>query len=97
MRDWKNFFTIPYEETIKKSNEDKKIDEKEALEFKKIYIHYLYKRREILTSTKFQVKVAFNDVKSKDSFSPEQITKLNEILAKKSEYKHKPQIKFFET
>ena len=61
---------------------DKKIDEKEALELKKIYNHYLDKRKEIMNSTKFKVEDIFGDVISKDSNSPEQITKLNNFLAK---------------
>ena len=56
---------------------DKKIDEKEALELKKIYNHYLDKRKEIMDSTKFKVEDFFGDVISKDSISPEQITELN--------------------
>ena len=54
---------------------DEKIDEKEALELKKIYIHYLDKRIEIMKSTKFKVEDIFGDVVSKDSIPPEQITK----------------------
>ena len=61
---------------------DKKIDEKEALEMKKIYNHYIDKRKEIMNSTKFKVEDIFGDVISKDSISPEQITKLNNFLAK---------------
>ena len=61
---------------------DKKIDEKEALELKKIYNHYLDKRKEIMDSTKFKVEDIFGVVISKDSISPEQITKLNTFLAK---------------
>ena len=61
---------------------DKKIDEKESLELKKIYNHYIDKRKEIMNSTKFKVEDIFGDVISKDSISPEQITKLNSFLAK---------------
>ena len=61
---------------------DKKIDEKEALELKKIYNHYIDKRKEIMDSTKFKVEDIFGDVISKDSISPEQITKLINFLAK---------------
>ena len=60
----------------------KKTDEKEALELKKMYNHYLDKRNEIMNSTKFKVEDIFGDVKSKDSISPEQITKLNNFLGK---------------
>ena len=61
---------------------DKEIDEKEAQELKKIYNHYLDKRKEIMNSTKFRVKDIFGDVISKDTISSEQITKLNNFLAK---------------
>ena len=61
---------------------DKKIDEKEFIELKKIYNHYLDKRKEIMNSTKFKVEDIFGDVISKDSISQEQITKLNNFLAK---------------
>ena len=60
----------------------KKIDEKEAQELKKIYNHYVDKRKEIMNSTKFRVEDIFGDVIGKDSISPEQITKLNNFLAK---------------
>ena len=82
LRDWINFFTILYEKTLTQSMIDKKIDEKEALELKKIYYHYLDKRKQIMDSTKFKEEDIFGDVISKDSFSPEQITKLNNCLAK---------------
>ena len=82
LRDWINFITILYEKTLNQSMIDKKIDEKEAQEFKKIYNHYIDKRKEIMDSTKFKVEDIFGDVISKDSISPEQITKLNNFLAK---------------
>ena len=82
-RDWINFLTILYEKTLNQSMIDKKIDEREALELKRIYNHYLDKRKRIMDSTKFKVEDIFGDVISKDSFSPEQITKLNNFLAKK--------------
>ena len=82
MRDWINFIGILHEKTLHQSMIDKKIDEKEALELKKIYIHYIDKRKEIMDSTKFKVEDIFGDVISKDSISPEQITKLNIFLAK---------------
>ena len=81
-RDWINFITILYEKTLNQSMIDKKIDEKEAMELKKIYNQYLDKRKEIMISTKFKVEDIFGDVISKDSISPEQITKLNNFLAK---------------
>ena len=61
---------------------DKKTDEKEDLELKKIYEHYLEKRKEIMNSTKFKVEDIFGDVIRKDSISPEQITKPNIFFAK---------------
>ena len=59
---------------------DKKIDEKEALELKKIYNHYNDKRKEFMDWTKFEVDDIFGDVISKDSISPEQTTKLNNFF-----------------
>ena len=44
LRDWINFITILYEKTLTQSMIDKKIDEKESLELKKIYNHYIDKR-----------------------------------------------------
>ena len=83
LRDSINFVTILYEKTINQSMIDKKIDEKEAQELKKIYNHYIDKRKEIMNSTKIRVEDIFGVVISKDSISPEQITKLNNFLAKK--------------
>ena len=54
LRDWINFITILYEKTLNQSMIDKKIDEKEALELKKIYNHYLDIPKEIMNSTKFK-------------------------------------------
>ena len=82
LRDWINFITILYEKTLNQSMIDKKIDEKEALELKKLYYHYIDKRKENMDSTKFKVEDIFGDVISKDSISPEQITKLNNFLSK---------------
>ena len=45
LRDWINVITLLYEKTLTQSMIDKKIDEKEALELKKIYNHYLDKRK----------------------------------------------------
>ena len=82
LRDWINFIIILYEKTLNQSMIDKKIDEQEALEMKKIYNHYIDKRKEIMDSTKFKVEDIFGDVISKDSISPEQITKLNTFFSK---------------
>ena len=61
---------------------DKKTDEKEAQELKKIFNHYIDKRSEIMKNTSFKVEDVFGDVISKDNFSQEQIIKLNNFLAK---------------
>ena len=82
LRDWINFITILYEKTLKESMIDKKIDEKEADQLKQIYNHYVDEREEFMNSTIFKVEDIFGDVISKDSVSPEQITKLNNFLAK---------------
>ena len=82
LRDWINVITLLYEKTMKKSTVDKKIDEKEADELKKIYNHYIDKRSEIMKNTSFKVEDVFGDVISKDNFSQEQITELNNFLAK---------------
>ena len=82
LRDWINFITILYEKTLNQSMIDKKIDEKEALKLKKIYNHYINKRKEIMDSTKFKVEDIFGEVISKDTISQEQIIKLNNFLAK---------------
>ena len=82
LRDWINVITLLYEKTSKQLMVDKKIDEKEAQELKKIYNHYLDKRKEVMKNTQFKVEDVFGDVISKDNFSQEQITKLNNFLAK---------------
>ena len=82
LRDWINVITLLYEETLKQSMVDKKIDEKEAEQLKQIYNHYFDKRKEIMKSTQFKVEDVFTDVISKDTISTEQITKLNNFLAK---------------
>ena len=61
---------------------DKKIDQKEAEQLKQIYNHYVDKKSEIMKNTQFKVEDIFTDVISKDTISTEQITKLNNFLAK---------------
>ena len=51
LRDWINVITLLYEKILKQSMVDKKIDEKEAQELKKIYNHYIDKRSEIMKNT----------------------------------------------
>ena len=71
-----------YEKTLKTSLVDKKIDEKESEELKMIYNDYLDERKYIMKNTQFKVENFFGDVISKDKFCQEQITKLNNFLAK---------------
>ena len=82
LRDWINVFTLLYENTLKQSMIDKKNDEKEAQELKKIYNHYIDKRSEIMRNTSFKVEDVFGDVISKHSISPQQKTKLNNFSVK---------------
>ena len=82
LKDWINVITLLYEKTLKESMVDKKIDQKEAEQLKQIYNHYIDKKSEIMKNTQFKVEDVFGDVISKDSISPEQITKLNNFLAK---------------
>ena len=83
LRDWNNVITLLYEKTLKTSMVDNEIYQKEAEELKKIYKHYFDKRSEIKKNTSFRVEDVFGDVISKDSISPEQITKFNNLVAKK--------------
>ena len=82
LRDWINVITLLYEKNLKQSMVDKKIDDKEAQELKKIYNHYIDKRSGIMKNTSLKVEDVFGDVISKDNFSQEQITELNNFLAK---------------
>ena len=81
LRDWINVITLLYEKTLKESMIDKRIDEKEANQLKQIYNHYVDKKSEIMRNTQFKVEDVFGDVISKDSISPEQITKLNNFFS----------------
>ena len=82
LRDWINVITLLYDKTLEESMIDKTIDEKEAEQLKKIYSHYIDKRKEFMKNTSFKVGDVFDDVISKHSISPEQITKPNNILTK---------------
>ena len=77
LRDWINVIILLYEKASRESIIDKKIDQKEAEQLKQIYNHYFDKKSEIMKNTQFKVEDIFSDVVSKDSVSPEQITKLN--------------------
>ena len=81
-RDWINVNTFLFEKALKQSMIDKKIGEKEAQEIKKIYNHYLDKRKEIMKNTSFKVEDVFGDIINKDTISQEQLTKLNNFLTK---------------
>ena len=61
----------------------KKIDQKEFGELKKIYNHYLEKRKEVMKNTQFKSEDIFGGNINKDTISPEQIAKLNSFLATK--------------
>ena len=80
LRDWINVITLLYEKTLNQSMIDKKINEKEAEQLKQIYNHYLDKKPEIMKNTQFKAEDVFGNVISKDNFSQEQITKLNNFL-----------------
>ena len=54
----------------------------EASEMKKVTIHYLDKRKEILKNTQFKVEDIFCNIIGKVSFSSDQITIHNKLLAK---------------
>ena len=71
LRDWINVITLLYEKTLKQSMIDKENDEKETLELKKTYNHYIDKRSEIMKNKHFRVEDVFGDVISKDNFSQE--------------------------
>ena len=82
MRVWINIIVLLYEKTLKTSLVDKKTDEKEAEELRKIYNHYLDKRKDIRKSTQFKIEDVFGDLKNRDNFSQERKTKLENFLAK---------------
>ena len=82
IKDWINVTTLLYEKTLKESMIDKKIDPKEADQLKQTYNHYIDKKEEIMKNTSFKVEDVFNDIIHKDTISTEQITKLNNFLAK---------------
>ena len=82
LKHWINVTTLLYEMTLKESMIDKKFDPKEAEQLKQIYNHYVDKKTEIMKNTSFKVEDVFNDIIHKDTISQEQITKLNNFLAK---------------
>ena len=82
IKDWINVITLLYEKTLKESMIDKVINQKEADQLKQSYNHYIDKRSEIMRNSSFRVEDVFGDVISKDNFSQEQITKLNNFFSK---------------
>ena len=66
---------------------EKKIEQKEAEELKKICNQKLDKWKEIMKNTSFKVEDVFGDVISKDNFSQEQLSKPNNFWPKQGEYK----------
>ena len=82
LKDWINVITLLYEKTLRESMIGKKIDQKEADQLKQIYNHYIDKKSEIMKNTSFKVEDVFDDIIHKDTISQEQITKLNNFLAK---------------
>ena len=81
-RDWINVFTLLYEKALEQSMVDRKIDEKEALEIKKINNNYIDNRSEPMKNSIFKVEDVFGDVIGEDSFNQEQITKPNTFSTK---------------
>ena len=81
LTDWINVITLLYEKILKTSMVDKKIDENEAAELKKIY-HYIDKTFQIMKNIQIKVDDVFGDVINRDNFSQEQITKANIFSAK---------------
>ena len=81
LRDWINMISLLYEKTLKTSMIDKKIDDKEANELKRIYNHYLEKRKDIMNSTKFTFEDVFGTL-GNEAITHEQITKLNNFLSR---------------
>ena len=67
---------------MKQSINVKNIDQKESEELKKIYNHYVDKRKEIMKDTEFKVEDIFGEVINRETISPEQITTLNKFLGK---------------
>ena len=48
---------------------DKKIDDKEAQEVKKIYNHYLEKRTDVTKNTQFKVEEIFGDTLNEETIT----------------------------
>ena len=61
---------------------DRNINQKESEQLKQIYNHFIDKKLEILKNSQFKIEDIFTDVISKDTITPEQITKLNIFFPK---------------
>ena len=72
--------SLQYEKTLKQTLIDKKIDDKEALEFEKIYIHYLEKRKETMKNIQFKFWEVSGDFLRKESLTNGQITQFNSFF-----------------
>ena len=72
LRDWKIAITLKYEKTLLQSMVDKKVDDKDAQELKKLYNHSLDKRTDIMKTTQFKEEGVFGDTLGNESVSPEQ-------------------------
>ena len=68
LQDWIIVVSLLYEKRLKQSMIDKKSDERETQELKKIYIHYLDKTKGIMKNTWLKVEVVFSDILSKVLF-----------------------------
>ena len=62
LRDWIKVFFLILEKTLKSSKIDRKIDDKEAQELKKIYNRYLDKGKEYFKNTQFKAEDIFGDI-----------------------------------
>ena len=79
--DWINVSSLLYRRTSKQPMIDKKSDAKGAQKKKNIDIIYLEKRAHMMKKDQFKVKDVFGDILGKESFSPQQITKIQNFLA----------------
>ena len=76
LRDCNNVTSLLFEKTMKESMIDKKVDGKQGEKLRLIFNHYINKQDEIKKSTQFKVEEVFGNVIPKDTFLPEQTTKL---------------------
>ena len=60
----------------------KKIDERGAIELKKVYNHFLDERTDIMKKAQLKVEEVFDDISNKDSLTAEHIYNLDIFSAK---------------